>query len=254
MDEKPTLNDFQLRNVRLLTHLYSYDAISDDIVEEIRNSELDYFALLEKYKVLEQKINIDEKTNVLKFKKDYLLQILKTASRIYKGKKEALFQLTLIRFDLDDFSKINNQFGHETGDIILVQWADLLRANTRPTDYVIRFGGEEFDVILPATGQAGAERFIQKILDVLRKCSTVINGEKICFTVSAGLVYREFDLQKCLIINQQEIDKVFHDLHTQVDNALYEAKYLGKNRYCVYDPSRQDEYKNIRKLYVYQKQ
>ena len=80
--EEQLLDDFQLRHIQILTHLMAHDAIDDEIVENLRKSELDYFALLNKYHLLEQKVNIDEKTNLLKYKNDYLTEIIKTASLI----------------------------------------------------------------------------------------------------------------------------------------------------------------------------
>lgn len=83
--EERALSEFQIRNIQLLTHLLNYDAVTDDIVEVIRLSELDYFSLIDKYNLLEKKINIDEKTNLLKYRDDYLVTIIKTASRIFFG-------------------------------------------------------------------------------------------------------------------------------------------------------------------------
>jgi len=80
MDEKNNeLTEYQIRHINILTHLYENDAVTDDIVELLRLSELDYFSLIEKYKILDKKVNIDEKTNILKFKNDYLTNIIKTA-------------------------------------------------------------------------------------------------------------------------------------------------------------------------------
>ena len=66
-----------------MTHLLESDAITDEVVEYLRKSELDYFSLIDKYKLLEEKVNIDEKTNLLKYKNDYLTNIIKTASRVF---------------------------------------------------------------------------------------------------------------------------------------------------------------------------
>ena len=104
MENEKELNEFQLRNIQILTHMLSHDAISDEIVEFLRKSELDYFSLIDKYNILEQKVNIDEKTNLLKYKNDYLTNIIKTASRIYFGTDFSNYNISLIRFDIDDFS------------------------------------------------------------------------------------------------------------------------------------------------------
>ena len=116
MNEKPKnieLKDFQVRNIQLITQLFKAGVIDDDIVETIRLGELEYFSLLDKYSLLEQKVNVDEKTNLLKFKRDYLNNIVKTASRIfYDGFRQMYYHISLVRFDIDDFSRFNNQYGN----------------------------------------------------------------------------------------------------------------------------------------------
>ena len=76
VEQKKTLNEFQLRNVEILTQLLITDAVTDEVIDLLRDSELDYFSLLDKYKLLETKVNVDEKTNLLKFKTDYLTNII----------------------------------------------------------------------------------------------------------------------------------------------------------------------------------
>jgi two-component system cell cycle response regulator len=250
-EKKVELKDFQLRNIELLTKLYESGAISDDIVEIIRLGELEYFNLLDKYNLLEQKVNIDEKTNLLKFKKDYLTQIVKTASRIfYDGFKQMAYHISFVRFDIDDFSRFNNKYGHDVGDKVLIEFANILKSNSRPTDYVIRFGGEEFDVILPATEIEGAKVYASKILSKTREMSINHGKEELKVTVSAGIsgISYRFVLQK--VLDEKEIEENFNKLQIEADNALYEAKFLGKDRFCVYDPAKKEEYAKIRKLYV----
>lgn len=248
--EKKELNDFQIRNISILTHLYSHDAITDDIVEEMRKNELEYFSLLDKYRLLESKINLDEKTNLLKFKKDYLSKIIKTASRIYHGIKSVKYPVSLIRFDIDDFSVFNNRYGHELGDTVLVKFANLMRDNSRPTDYIIRFGGEEFDVLLPSTELAGVKTYLEKIFKKLQGIELSFRKEKLKVTVSAGVASFEYNFDGNMEIHEQELNEQYYKLQTMADNALFEAKYLGKNRYCIYQPDKEEEYAKIRKFYV----
>ncbi len=243
------LNDFQLRNIKILTHLLENNAISDDIVEYLRKSELDYFSLIDKYELLEQKVNIDEKTNLLKYKNDYLTNIIKTASRIYFGTEQSRYYISFVRFDIDNFSHFNNKYGHELGDKVLVLIADILRKNSRPTDYAIRFGGEEFDVILPSTDLEGTKKYIKTIFDAIRKLELNYNNEIIKITVSAGISILEYHFENNKKIVDSEIEKYFKRLQNEADNALYEAKYLGKDRYCIYSKSKEKEYIDIRRKY-----
>ncbi len=248
--EERTLTEFQMRNIHVLTHLLNYDAVTDDIVETLRSSELDYFSLLDKYKLLEKKINIDEKTNLLKYRNDYLVTIIKTASRIFFGIKGIIYPISLVRFDIDDFSQFNNRYGHDIGDKVLIEIASIIRENSRPTDYAIRFGGEEFDVILPSTDLKGASIYTKKILELTRKISIACENEKLSVSISAGISYIDYHFTEKKFLDPEEVDKLFQRLQNEADNALYEAKFLGKNQSCIYSPIKRDEYKKIRKLYV----
>jgi diguanylate cyclase (GGDEF)-like protein len=243
------LDEFQLRNISILTHLLVHDAVSDEIVDMLRLSELDYFSLMDKYKLLEGEINIDQKTNLLKFKTDYLTNIVKTASRIYHGMKARKYHITFIRFDIDDFSVVNNTYGHDTGDQVLIKIAAMLRDNSRPTDYVIRFGGEEFDVILPATDIHGAEIFLNKIYDKMKRFTIRHENHRIKVTLSAGVSHMLYNFSGECFINEHQTEKQFKEMQTKADDALYEAKFSGKNRYCVYQPSRKSVYAKIRRDY-----
>jgi diguanylate cyclase (GGDEF)-like protein len=243
------LNEFQLRNIDILTHLYVHNAVDDEVVEKLRKSELDYFTLLNKYKLLEQKINVDEKTSLLKFKKNYLTEIIKTASRIYFGSENQNFTVSFVRFDIDDFSVFNNKYGHDAGDEVLVKIASIIRDRSRPTDYVIRFGGEEFDVILPSTTIEGALKYLDSIFTIINEARINYNGLELKVTVSAGVSSLQYIFNEKRIV-ETTVEDLFKNLQHEADNALYEAKYLGKNRYCVYSADKKDEYVQIRKVYT----
>jgi diguanylate cyclase (GGDEF)-like protein len=248
-NEQPELSSLQLRNIQILTHLYQHDAISDDIVELLRETEIDYFSLLDKYKLLEQVVNLDEKTRILKFKSDYLTQIIKTASRVYYGIQAATYHISLVRFDIDDFSVFNNRYGHDVGDTVLIEIAGILKDNSRPTDYVIRFGGEEFDVILPSTDLPGAEIYINKIFSEVARLKVPFNGEQLSVTLSAGISHVLYHFSSSPVIDEAGIESIYRALQSEADNALYEAKYNGKNRFCVYSSEKSEMYTEVRKKY-----
>ncbi len=125
-----------------------------------------------------------------------------------------------------------------------------MKNGSRPTDYVIRFGGEEFDVILPATDIEGAKVYVSKIFDKVRNLEIEHKGEKLKITVSAGISYVSYKFVEQRFLEDKKIETDYQKLQQEADNALYEAKYLGKDRFCVYDPSKKEEYMKIRKLYV----
>jgi len=244
------LSEFQIRNIQILTHLLQNNAVSDEIVECLRQSELEYFSLVDKYHLLEQKVNIDEKTNLLKYKSDYLTTIVKTASRVFYGVQGVSYSVSFIRFDIDNFSQFNNRYGHEVGDEMLIRVATVIKDNSRPTDYVIRFGGEEIDVILPSTELRGAIDYCEKIFEKISEISLKRRKEVLKVSVSAGISSTVVKFGAKRHINAKDVEKLYRDLQMEADNALYEAKYLGKNKYCVYDPKKKEDYGRIRKLYV----
>ncbi len=243
------LNNFQINTLKIISKLLEFDAVDDVVIDDLWKNELEYFALLDKYKLLCEKVNIDEKTGLLKYNENYLTDIVKTASRIMKNNAVPELDIGFVRFDIDDFSRFNNNYGHDLGDEILKTVSSIIRECSRPTDYVIRFGGEEFDVILPSTDQKGAEVYANKILEETRKASVRYNKrKKVYATMSAGIS------SCCLSIDpsvqKDEVKNEYHILQKRADDALYEAKFLGKNRFSIYSPSRQNEYMKIRNQYT----
>jgi diguanylate cyclase len=252
MTEKTSreLSEFQIRNVHLLSFLLRKDAFEYEIVEMIRESELEYFSLLDKIRLLESRVNIDEKTSLLKFKPDYLTMIIKTVYRVYDGSQKDFFNVSLVRFDIDDFSKINSQYGHEVGDKILVGIAEILKNTSRPTDYTIRFGGDEFDVLLPATDAAGAETYVKKLLNVFMSFHSPHIDKNFRMTLSAGIATYKYFFQNSKMVDEEKINHAYEHLQVSADDALYEAKALGKDRYCVYSENKKAKYSEFRKSYA----
>jgi diguanylate cyclase (GGDEF)-like protein len=245
-----TLTEFQERNIRLMAVLLEHDVFDPRVVEFVRETELEYFALLDKIELLESKVNVDEKTSLLKYRPDYLTNIVKTVSRIYQGITLNGFSVSFVRFDIDDFSRFNSRYGHETGDRVLIAIAAILKESSRPTDYVIRFGGEEFDVLLPGTRREGAEAYTRKIFDRIARMSVPHESLSLKITVSAGISMIDYTLPERLIVEEKAVADSFVRLQAEADDALYDAKYQGKSRFCFYSPDKKEEYLKIRKLYV----
>ena len=125
--------------------------------------------------------------------------------------------LSLAVVDIDFFKKINDTYGHEAGDEVLVSVAGLLRQSLRQSDTVIRFGGEEFVIILPHTplhhGVVICDKIRQKIEDKVIK----IDETEVSVSVSMGLT----TFQK-----EDSVESMIH----RADTHLYEAKAHGRNR------------------------
>ena len=249
--QKPTvqLNDFQLRNVEIMARLLHHDVVDDEIMELLRDAELDFFTIADKIQILEEKVNIDEKTQLLRYRDSYLTHIVKAASRVLeRSRKTTVYPVTLVRFDIDDFSIINNRFGHALGDDILKAVAACLKKNARPSDYVIRFGGEEFDVLMG--GARTVKRYLKTVFEQVRALRFPAEGTTVTVTVSAGTSVREYHLTKRKVIDEDRLAADFQHLQERADDALYEAKALGKDRWCEYAPDREDEYAGIRHRYA----
>lgn len=129
---------------------------------------------------------------------------------------------TLVVLDLDHFKKINDEFGHNAGDMALVQFGKLLTQICRGSDTVARIGGEEFAVFMSNTNADQAKIALQRILDATRLQSINISGKTFSFTTSVGAV--EFS----------PADVPFEDALIAADKALYRAKEQGRNRF-VFD-------------------
>jgi diguanylate cyclase (GGDEF)-like protein len=127
--------------------------------------------------------------------------------------------------DLDDFKKINDNFGHQAGDRILQATARILRANTRETDLIARYGGEEFVVVLPATDAETARSICERIVMAFRNTGHVIGSDHATVTISIG----------CATHGSQTLFNDVAGFIKAADQALYTAKMRGRNRSVPFD-------------------
>jgi len=127
--------------------------------------------------------------------------------------------------DLDHFKKVNDTYGHVAGDAVLKSFANLLKENLRASDIILRFGGEEFVLVLPALDYAKGMKVLTKVCNSVNH--TIINheGQEIHITVSIGLI--EITPESHL---KQSDQNSFTDYLQQADKKLYMAKHNGRNR------------------------
>ena len=126
------------------------------------------------------------------------------------------FSLSML--DIDHFKKVNDHYGHLTGDEVLEEIAVLIRRNIRETDIVGRYGGEEFIIILPKTNLASAWVVAERLRSIIEKTEMKDSvGNVFAITVSQGLAGWERDEDAASLISR-------------ADEALYKAKEKGRNR------------------------
>ncbi len=141
------------------------------------------------------------------------------------------------------------QLGHLIeGDLVLIDMANHLKSHSRPTDYIIRFGGEEFDVILPSTDLKGAITYLDKIYRNLRGLTYNFDNIEVRVTFSAGVAQFSIEFNKLKRINGDMIKQEYLKLQKASDDALYDAKLSGKNQYKIFNDK--INYKEIRTRYT----
>lgn len=128
-----------------------------------------------------------------------------------------------ILLDVDFFKHINDRYGHAAGDVVLIEIGKRLNALTRNEDMVLRWGGEEFLIVLRRIDQAALTQFTQRVLDVIGKHPIEFQGQRIAITISAGFITLPFaDLTE----EQFNWEKALQ----LADMALYLGKVHGRNR------------------------
>lgn len=124
----------------------------------------------------------------------------------------------VVMLDIDHFKQINDQFGHETGDDVLRMAAETLAGSLRSTDFLARWGGEEFLAILPHTTEALLPRVVGRLLRLVHRSGVDHPEGRIRVTVSAG-------------VTALQAGDTVHELVDRADRLLYLAKQEGRNCY-----------------------
>jgi len=127
------------------------------------------------------------------------------------------YKCSIMMIDIDFFKSINDTFGHQRGDEILKQLSKLMRGNFRKTDFIGRWGGEEFIIILPSTSIEEAYISAEKLRVSVEK-DMVTNTNTVTISIGLGT-----------FLANETID----ELLCRIDLALYDAKNKGRNRICL---------------------
>ncbi|WKY44032.1 GGDEF domain-containing protein [Eubacteriaceae bacterium ES2] len=128
--------------------------------------------------------------------------------------------IILILFDIDDFKKINDVYGHLCGDYVIREVAQIIKQQVRSSDIAARYGGEEFAILLPETHESSGRRIAERIRREIESHAFAFEAFRFQVTVSAGICSSTVTLKKSEQV--QFVD--------QADSLLYESKRNGKNR------------------------
>jgi len=132
----------------------------------------------------------------------------------FERKKEPV---SFLIFDIDEFKRVNDTFGHYVGDTVLKDVSEMVLSSLRAYDYLGRYGGDEFAVLLPGTGEEDSDVVADRLRRVV-EAQAIYEHTKLRITICIGLV---------TTVPQKETN--IEALYRQADGALYEAKLLGGN-------------------------
>ncbi len=131
--------------------------------------------------------------------------------------------LSYLTIDIDKFKAINDTYGHPFGDEVIRSLAQQMVENSRTTDYIGRIGGEEFAILMPATGIDSAFHIADRLRENIAKHKIIFENKVVQVTVSIGLSH------------YGKKDKDIQTIIKRSDKALYEAKESGRNRVVCCD-------------------
>ena len=202
----------QAREILMLRHLQT--------MHETKLLQAHKDSLESRTRELEERNRRDNLTKL--YNRSYLDRAIKEE---FEAAKLHGWPLTVVFIDLDYFKQVNDSHGHQAGDVVLKNVANILVQQARGGDVVSRYGGEEFVIILPGTGREGAALLGERVLTGLRRAThSVSESEPIVVTASIGIA----------IHGEQERFQCCGDLVRAADRALYAAKLSGRDRLVFY--------------------
>lgn len=139
-------------------------------------------------------------------------------------------EFAVLMLDLDRFKLVNDEFGHETGDAVLRMFAEAIETVVRSYDVAARWGGEEFLLVCPGTGRSGSEALARRLLEKTPELCSQALPEGRLQTVSIGIAVCE------------NLSCDSRALLRSADQAMYQAKTTGRNRFIVAEPAHRSRY------------
>ncbi len=190
----------------------SFDEFHKNLIYTLKEADKTIIRLQEEILLLEKESNIDPLTKL--YNKRALFRDLE---RILEFGKDKKLDLSIIMFDLDDFKKINDNYGHVAGDKTLIYIAKVLQNNLRSEVKSYRFGGDEFVVVLNRIELDEAQKIAKRVLKIISESKLRYKNSTIHITMSGGATEH---------IQNDTVESIIE----RADEALYKAKEEGKNK------------------------
>ncbi|MDD5195718.1 MAG: GGDEF domain-containing protein [Candidatus Omnitrophica bacterium] len=196
--------------------VFSIQTKSEKIVEQLPHFAKLLNLCIERINLYEklQEVSIHDSLTGVYNRRYFTLHYLEEFERA----KKFNLNMGFIMIDVDYFKNINDTYGHLVGDAVLREIARLMQENIREIDFLARFGGEEFVLILPETDKAGTIMVGERLCSVVSREKMRVFDETLLTTISVGVAsYPQNTIYSDVLIEM-------------VDKALYKAKLAGRNR------------------------
>ncbi len=193
----------------------SFSDVEKSVLTQLQKEIGVAFLNSQKIELLNSKSYIDELTHL--FNRRYYNEHFPIE---FKRAQRYQHELSLMFVDIDNFKEINDQYGHSTGDIVLKSVSNYIRKITRGSDLCIRYGGDEFLILLPETSRQAAFEVAAKLKKAVETVLITVNGkiDELIISMSIGISsYPEDTIEPQMLIEL-------------ADRALYEAKKTGKDQ------------------------
>ncbi len=218
------------------TRIKGFQSGADDFI--VKPFDIDEFVVrverqLQRKDLIDCAVLLDELTGA--YNRKFLK--LEIEREIYEYSRSNV-SFTIAMLDLDHFKEVNDTYGHSVGDEVLKKFVSFITEEKRQSDYLIRYGGEEFVLLLPRTKAADGKKVVNRLLNGFSK--EVFNYPEGSFSVtfSAGLVEVEGE------------EKCFNQWIKLADDALYEAKRTGRNTVKISDSENSNSLTETKKVHI----